>query len=187
MNQKVYIIICILLAALGIIGIVLGSVYGRILGSSQFYEGATNLLLVSQATTQQKEGQESELVVDCEGLNIVVLYKEAQVKEGKLFMDECGLSVFNCGPSDVDLSTVLVSWYLGGYANGTGTLGSDVLKKNDVKILGCGEVFDPVEINIDTDQFLIEKIPARVELSASPTGTTWDGWEVTYISQRGLF
>ncbi len=176
--SKIALALIIIIVAAFAIFFIIGFTYGRIVSSAQFFEGTTNLMLVSQASSGEGE-------VECKGLNLIVLYKEGQIKEGDYFMGECGLSMINCDPEPVDLKYVTLDWELGNYYTGSGVVGSEILHQNDVKLVSCGEVFDPVQVKITTEEFVIDKIPAKVTMH-SPAGTTWDEWEVTYISGKGL-
>jgi hypothetical protein len=172
-------ILLLIVAVVAIVLILVTMIFTQITFSAEFFEGTTNLMLVAEVT----EGKELE----CEGLNVVVLYKEGIVKQGETIMNNCGLSIFNCGPGPVDLAQVWIEWRMGNYYSGSGSLGGDILNENDVKLVGCTEVFGttPAVADIATQEFVIDKIPTEVRIYG-PTGTAWDNWEVTYISEKGM-
>lgn len=157
----------------------------RLLRSAQFHESATTLHAIG-STQVETAGLVDE--VDIDGVHFGVIQKEFQVKEGGIIMNECVLSIVNLGPGDVDMYKVPVTWELGDppYYSGTGFVELGTMHEGQVRFVSCLEVFqDLPEIVIETDKFLIDKIPLTVTMSPE-TGETWDNWEVTYISKKGM-
>ena len=155
-------------------------VNGRLGDFSEAMRTSTDLSIIAQQTTGT--GPESS---ECTGLNFIVSPKEGQIEEDGTFMSQCGLIIYNCGPGNVNLKDVTLTWELGTYYNGQGQFEDDVLTAGgDPAMIGCGQVIDhPVTVKISTDEFVL-KIPAKVTFT-SPTGTRTESWEVTYISNKG--
>ena len=149
---------------------------GRMNASARLYESATVMQVIAGGT----EGME------CDGLQIGVLQKEFTIKEGEKIMNECILTVYNCGPGPVEVSKVPIEWELGKYYEGTGYIELGEIDEGDYRLISCIEVFgDLPVVEIETSKFIIDKIPLKVTLDA-PTGESSEEWEVTYISKKGI-